>query len=563
MVTLADLLPPLTAEGAKALLLETLQGIGPVQQIGAGAGTVVPSGNPLNSYDFLLEVTTSGTLGAGAFRYSLDGGTSFSGAITIPGGGVYSPSGTGLSLTFAGDFVQGDQYLFQTIYPPFPVTDWESGGAARTLVEADAATLADLVGVALPEIAAGGLVGYASGDWLTLLSSQNYLNERFVAAPTVGLVQLVLAASAPALSAAAGELVVSNSVGSGAGVLLFSNVGAVSLAPGATASFSFQAERPGAEYNVQNGVLTVLKTPKPGLTSSNPAPGTSAVTHSGGGAGTVSVAGTPLGNFSVVVRITTSGAPGVGKFQTSVDGGANYGSPLTIPSTYALPQLDGVTPTGLTLTLASSFVSGDTYSFTSFASWVTTPGRDAEADPALRARDTGKWSGLGVGGGTAATFDYLARTAPSGGSEVTKTLPTCDAVVPGQVDVVVAGANGPVSVSALSAITAYILARTGICASAVVSNSTLQTVVVVAQVFVTSQALGAAQAAISAAFTSLAAATDIGGTVFWSDIVLALDQKQAGVREVFVTTPAPNTDVALAATAVPVFDLAGLVYTLI
>lgn len=565
MTTLADLLQPVSTEEVKALLLETLQGIGPVQQLGVGTGVVVPSGSPLSSYDVVLEISTAGTLGTGAFRYSLDGGSTFTVPFSIPAGGTHATVGTGLNFTFAGSFNQGDQYIFQTVYPPFPVTDWESGGAARTLVESNAAALADLSGVAIPEIAAGGLVNYAADGWLTLLSSEEYLNDRYSAAATAGLVVLTLAASAADLSVAAGELVVSNSSGSGSGVLLYENLVGFTLVHGTSGSFTFQAQQPGADWNVQNGVLTVLKTPRPGLTAGNPAPGTSAVTHGGAGTGTVTPSGTPLGNFSVVARITTSGGLGVGAFQVSLDGGVNYASPLAVPGggTYALPQLDGLTSTGLTLTFAGTFTSGDSYSFTSLASWVTTPGRDEEADGALRARDTGQWSGLGVGGGTAATFDYLCRQAPGGGSEVSKTSEVVDPVVAGQLNITVAGVNGPVSTTALSAITAYVRARTGICAVAVVSNSGITTIALTGQVFVSAQAKVGAQTAIEAALRTLATETPIAGTVYWSDILTALDQKTSGVRNVILTVPAPEVDTVLPTNNVALFDVTGISYVLI
>lgn len=563
--TLEELVQPVTAEEAKALVLETLQGIGPVQQIGTGSGVVVPSGSPLNNYDVEIEITTSGTPGAAAFRYTLDGGATFSSIFTIPIGGNFSTVGTGLNFSFAGNFTTGDVYLFQTVFPPFPVTDWESGSAGRTLVEADATTLADLAGNVLADIARGGFVGYASGDWLTLLSAQQYLNDRYEAGATVGLVVLTLAAAAPSVSVAAGELVVANSTGTGSGVVQFSNTDAVSITPGTTVVAIFQAQQAGSAYNVSNGVLTVLKTPKPGLTCNNPAPGTSSVSHSGPGTGTVTPSGTPTGNFAVVARITTSGGLGVGAVQFSTDGGSNYASPLTIPGggTYPLPMLDGVTSTGLTITFSGTFTSGDTYSFTSYASWITTPGRNTETDPSLQGRDTAQWSALGIGGGTVATFDWLCRNAPNGGSEVTKTDVEVDEDIGGRVNITVAGANGPVSTAALAAITSFVRARVGITISALVSNSSSYTLAVTAQVFTTAQQLAAVQAAISAAFLTLATETDIGGTVYWSDIEDALDQEQAGVRNVYLTVPTPNTDTDLPDHNVVLFDLAGVSYVLI
>jgi uncharacterized phage protein gp47/JayE len=563
-VTLAQLLPPVTSDEAKALLLETLQGIGPVQQIGLGAGVLVVTGAPAAAYDAIVQIALGGAPGTATFNYSLDDGNTFSGPFSVPGGGQYIIFGSGLTLNFAGVFNATDQYLFQTIYPAFPVTDWESGSGGRTLVEADAATIADLSGTALPNIAAGGLVSYASGDWLTLLSDQVYEQDRFAAAGTIGIVQLTLAATAPALTINPGDIVVSNSSGSGVNVLTYSNMTGTTIMPGTSVVLAFQALAPGALFNVSNGTLIVLKTPKPGLTANNPAPGTSSVTHVGGGGGTVAVTGSPNGNYSVVVRVTTSGGLGVGAVQISLDGGNNYASPFTIPASgsYQVPVLNGLAQTGLTLTFAGSFVATDTYSFTAYNSWITTPGRNAETDSALQSRDIAQWTGLGYGGGTDKTFDYLCRTTPSGGSEVTKTQTLPDTSIAGQIDITVAGANGPISTSALAAITSYVKARIGICNSVSIANATVDTISVTAQVFCPSQALAAVQAAISTAFATLVANTPIGGVVTWASIEDALYQTQAGVTDLYLTVPAPNTDTQLPASNVVAFNLAGVSYVL-
>lgn len=564
-ITLQDLLVPVTADDAKALLLETLQGIGPVQQIGTGAGVVVASGSPVNSYDVVIKVTTSGAPGTGQFSYSLDNGITFSSPIGIPGGGSYSATGTGMTFVFAGSFVAGDQYLFQTVFPPFSVNDWESGSTARTLVEMDAVTLADLAGTAVPDIAGGGFVDYADTDWLTLESDQLYENDRYPAVATQGLVVLSLAASAPPLTIAAGDIIVSNSSGSGTNVYQFSNTTGLTISPGTSVTLNFEAQQPGAAYNVQNGTLTVLKTPKPGLTATNPEPGNSSVTHTGGGSGTVTPSGFPNGNFSIVVRIVTNGGLGVGQAQVSLDGGASYASPLTIPGSgvYQVPTLNGLSMTGVTVTFAGTFTAGDLYSFTSYASWITTPGSDEESDIALRGRDKNKWSALGVGGGTVATFDYLSRTAPGGGSEVVKTSVAASLSVAGQINVVVSGVNGPVSSSALAAIQSYVSSFTGLCAKSSVNNSATHTIAVVAQVLVRAAQLAAAQAAIDSAFAALVTSTPIGGEVPTAAIEACLYQPGFGVTDVYLTTPPPNTDTFLPAGSVPLFDLSGVTYVLV
>lgn len=568
-VTLASLLPALTADQVKQLLLSALQGIGPVQQLGQGAGVLVVDGQPLNNYDGVLVVTTGGAPGTAAFKYSLDGGTTFAGPYPVPANGVYAAFGTGLTFNFGGTFVAGDEYLFQTIFPAFPVTDWESGGAGRTLVEAEASTLADLAGTAIPDIAGGGFVDFASSqgkpnDWLSLLSAELYNNQRYPAAVLQGQVQFTLAAGAPALNLQPGDLVVANSLGANA--LRYTNTQAFVLNPGTSSVQPVAAVAPGAAYNAANGALTVLQTPKPGLSVSNPAPGTSAVTPSVGATGAVAVTGAPAGNFSVVVRVLTTGGLGVATAQVSLDGGTNFSSPFTVPGSgvYALPQLDGSTPTGLTLHFTAPLTAGDSFSFTSYASWILTAGQDLEADAALQLRDKGKWTQLGVGGPVSLTVDFLCRTAPGGGSEVVKTFSQPDPTVGGQLDIVVAGAAGPVSAAALAAITAYINPRVALGVKPVVQNAAVTVVAVTGQVYVVTAQLAAAQAAVAAAIAELQAAEPIAGLVELAAVIAAvMNQGPSGVLNFKGAQLNGGTaDVQLAASNVVQFDITGLQWVL-
>jgi hypothetical protein len=70
-----------------------------------------------------VQITTSGALGAGAFRYSLDGGTSWSGSVGIPSGGKYVLPNTGVVLTFAGTFTVDDLYTGVSTGPGFSNSD--------------------------------------------------------------------------------------------------------------------------------------------------------------------------------------------------------------------------------------------------------------------------------------------------------------------------------------------------------------------------------------------------------------------------------------------------------
>ena len=84
---------------------------------------VINRQGPWDEYDVTVEVTKTGTLGVGEFRYSLDGGKSFSPELVIPTGGTYVITDTGVTLTFTAGggptfFEDGDTFAF-VCTPPF------------------------------------------------------------------------------------------------------------------------------------------------------------------------------------------------------------------------------------------------------------------------------------------------------------------------------------------------------------------------------------------------------------------------------------------------------------
>lgn len=98
--------------------------VGTVTKQGTGTGSVSVSGSPLDAYQARIEITRSGRLNSAAFRYSLDGGYTFSGEATVPQTGQYQIPGTGLTLTFTegvsepeNSFLKGDAYTFETTAP--------------------------------------------------------------------------------------------------------------------------------------------------------------------------------------------------------------------------------------------------------------------------------------------------------------------------------------------------------------------------------------------------------------------------------------------------------------
>lgn len=85
----------------------------------AAGGTVTVSGTPCNAFNVIVKITGKGGLNTAVFRYSLNGGYSWSEDITVPTGGVYVVEEAGLTLTFATEeaFAVGDTFTFSTTAP--------------------------------------------------------------------------------------------------------------------------------------------------------------------------------------------------------------------------------------------------------------------------------------------------------------------------------------------------------------------------------------------------------------------------------------------------------------
>ncbi len=491
-ISLAELIEPQTPDQVKAIFLATLAGIGPVVQVGEGAGTLTVAGQPTNNFDALIQIVAGGAPGTATFQFSFDDGNTWAGPYAVPANGVYTPGGAGISFTFAGTFVAGDVYQFQTIYPPFPTTDWNPGNPGRQFTEAESQVIADQVSSTLPGIAGSGFLAYASdkgapNSWFDLLADQMYEVER--AAPTYAqyLVVLTNATSAPISLPAVGKLIVAN--GLGAGALQFLNQATGSVPANSSLTVLFQAAQPGAAYNGQNLLLTWIQTPIPGLSASNPAPGIGAVSGSSGAGGTVAVTGAPTGYYALEVLLVTGGATGTATFQYSIDGGQTFSAPLNTGALVALPG------TGLSLEFSGSFNAADEFTCTASNTSQVQQGTDLQSTSSMQELCEARWATIG-GGEPEAAFLYWAQQAST---EVAKVAVGPDLVVAGQVDVVVSGPSGPVSGNALSAVRNALKPLVMLPASLQVSNSTQVNVTVTGTVYVVTSMLASVQAAVAAA----------------------------------------------------------------
>jgi hypothetical protein len=123
---LADAVAECLAAGARSVLAVkaeagTQGASGDVTATKTGEGTVTPSGAANNRYQMVVEILTAGDLNAATFRYSKNGGLTWSGEITVPGApGAYVIPNTGITVTFAnggGTFDEGDQWEWTTTEP--------------------------------------------------------------------------------------------------------------------------------------------------------------------------------------------------------------------------------------------------------------------------------------------------------------------------------------------------------------------------------------------------------------------------------------------------------------
>lgn len=106
----------------------TAGAVGSVTHVGTGASVLTLGASaPLDGYSVIVKISRAGAVpasGTVAFRYSLDGGTTYSGEIALPSSGLYTISGTGISLVFsAASLVVDDTYAFACTPPQASLSD--------------------------------------------------------------------------------------------------------------------------------------------------------------------------------------------------------------------------------------------------------------------------------------------------------------------------------------------------------------------------------------------------------------------------------------------------------
>lgn len=83
------------------------------------AGAVAVEGKPANAFKIIVKITGKGGLNTAVFRYSLNGGKSWSQDITVPDGGKYEVDRAGIVFTFSteSEFNINDSFTCTTTAP--------------------------------------------------------------------------------------------------------------------------------------------------------------------------------------------------------------------------------------------------------------------------------------------------------------------------------------------------------------------------------------------------------------------------------------------------------------
>jgi hypothetical protein len=417
---------------------------------------------------------------------------------------------------------QSVSQVFQTLLgvyqaQGFPVTAWQTGGVERTRLMAVATALSDVSGNYIPAIAGGSLLDYSPNypGWTSLTAAQIYALSQNLASFTFGNI-VATSTAASGYPFTAGQL----TFVFGASGRRYVNTGSGTIPAGGSLTIPVIAEFAGSVYvEPSSSAGITLVTPLPGVTLTNvplSSYASATGTHSGSGTGVITASGSPVGPHSLVINITATGQAGVATWSYSLDGAA-------LVAAGAASSLVNVGGTGITVTLSNgainpSFVSGDTYSYTTPGSWITSQGSDIEADTALATRCRNRWSSLSAVP-TQGFYQLLATSTPSVGSQVTQCTVVPDPTINNKINVVVSGPGGVLPGPTITTIQAFITPRARGCDNPIVQSPSTTPVTYAFTYTVPSSQAAAAAAAITTGLLNYTAAVTVNGTVRIADVI--------------------------------------------
>lgn len=397
----------------------------------------------------------------------------------------------------------------------FPVTDWEAGGVAHTMVKAIAASLGDLTAL-VAAVAAGGYTNLAKDldpTWLDLIGEHFYGVPRARATYTK---QLCRVTCAPGF----GPQTINVGFRARGPVNIYEYQGAPVIVPDADyVDVELRAESPGSDYDDPANTIVTIVTPLPGLSINNPptnfggtSSGSAARNPANQGSGQITPSGAPvlLRHYKVTVKASGS-QPGTGAvlIEYEQDGVAGIiASIAPIPASYPIGD-------GITLTFSNGagvgFVKGDLHTFESIGSPITANGVDDESQESYAARMLGRWPSLSLNIVADKYVAWIRQASLDGAFGIEKIIPRASAEVAGQTDVLVATAAGAPSGPIVSSLQAYVNARDGVTDTAFVTAASNLNITPSGSVTVHQEDLAAAQAAADEAWRLYVDDLPIGG----------------------------------------------------
>jgi hypothetical protein len=402
----------------------------------------------------------------------------------------------------------------------FPaVSEWvPKAGVEMGFVTMISRSIEELLAADVSSITAGGFTGKAEGVWMDLLAESVFQLKRVPATKTSFNMELVVAKTVSTdYTWDVGDVEIVAKSGN-----RYRNTNAATGAPNGFGTLHFEAEAEGSSYNDDPQIDTpVLVTTFPGVTIRAAEPSFSTVHHIGTSTGQIVPSGNAIAQ-SYVVRIDVSGDPGTARYSIS----AGDAPPVSMG---ILQRTNNVGFGGMTLTALpgsgspSSFLAGDTFVFTAPGTPELVQGRDAESDEDLAARCRARWPSLSLNP-TDGLFQLWALLAvPTAGRiQVSADLPSDPTAVPGRVSISVADTRGPIDLSALAAITAYITPKLSLLDGFVARQAIPRPIEVSGSVLVTPASLAAVQQAAEKAWTAYLGSLPIGGRVEYAALVQIL-----------------------------------------
>jgi uncharacterized phage protein gp47/JayE len=172
-----------------------------------------------------------------------------------------------------------------------------------------------------------------------------------------------------------------------------------------------------------------------------------------------------------------------------------------------------------------------------------TSGSDAEKDAPLRQRCRDKWSSLGAGG-NATAYRYWSMEASD---QVKKVLVTANpGAVAGKVGVTIAGQTSGLSAGVVSTVQAALVSKCPVCATPATASATTETVPIVADVYVSADDAADYEAAANALLDEIFVDVAIGGTIYESELITALQIPAGSAGYVDMTSPTADVSPTVA-----------------